>query len=149
MPVATNAADAVALSRSQNLPLVVAILSESGASSERELLESCNFSDVVFLCAQFGSVDASNFSQMFPLPVTPIVYFILPSGKPTGVLKSSFSCSDIHEGISKALAAMNRLSPPPQPASSSADVAANPSADTSNMAQRKESEPKLYFLVHL
>jgi hypothetical protein len=122
----------------------VAVLSEAGASSERELLESCNFDEVVFLCAPFGSMDAMNFGQMFPLPVTPIIYFILPSGKAVVVLKSSFSCSDIHDGISRVLAAMPRSSssPPPElPVSSGiecrpASVAAD-APDRDSMLQRK------------
>jgi hypothetical protein len=69
MPIASTAADAVALSRSQNIPLVVAVLSESGLSSERDILDACNFDAVVFLCAPFGSVDAMNFGRMYPLPV--------------------------------------------------------------------------------
>jgi hypothetical protein len=148
MPIAANAAEAVAQSKSQNMPLVIAILSESGASSERELLESCDFSDVVFLCTPCGSVDASNFGKMFPLPVTPIVYFILPSGKPVSVLKSSFSCSDIQEGITKALAELNCSSPTPHPTSSPAENAGNAAssdasvADATSLAQRKESARK-------
>jgi len=143
MPIASNAADAVTQSRAQNIPLVVAVLSAAGASSERELLDACNFTDVVFLCAEFGSPDAVNFGQMFPLPVTPIVYFILPSGKPVAVLKSSFSCSDVHDGIAKALSAMERSpSPPPPMTAASQGASAAPAgettaADGASLAQRK------------
>lgn len=141
MPIAANAAEAVTLSKSQNIPLVVAVLSETGSSSERELLDACNFAEVVFLCAPFGSVDALNFGRMFPLPVTPIVYFIVPSGQAVCVLKSSFSCSDIHDGIAKALAAMNRSPSPPPPASPplpQPDAAADaPAAEAAGLAQRK------------
>jgi len=143
MPIASNAADAVTQSRAQNIPLVVAVLSAAGASSERQLLHACNFTDVVFLCAEFGSPDAVNFGQMFPLPVTPIVYFILPSGKPVAVLKSSFSCSDVHDGIAKALSAMQRSpSPPPPMTAASQGASAAPAgettaADGASLAQRK------------
>lgn len=150
MPIAANAAEAVGLSKSQNIPLVVAVLSEGGASSERELLESCNFSEVVFLCAPFGSTDALNFSRMFPLPVTPIVYFILPSGKAVSVLKNSFSCSDVHDSIAATLAAMGQSPSPPPPAPPSSDPTSDaasaggaPAAEAGSLAQRKESAPFL------
>jgi hypothetical protein len=141
MPIASNAAEAVTLSRSQNIPLVVAVLSETGFSSERELLDACNFTEVVFLCAPFGSVDASNFGRMYPLPVTPIVYFILPSGKAVFVLKSSFSCSDIHDGIAKALSEMDRSpSPPPVAAPASSSPLHQPAAAPGPM----QTLPALY-----
>ncbi len=52
------------------------------------------------------------------------------------VLKSSFSCSDVHDGIAKALSEMESASSPPPPVPAHAQ-SEEPSADTASLAQRK------------
>ena len=52
------------------------------------------------------------------------------------VLKSSFSCSDIHDGIAKALSEMESTPSPPPPVPSQVQ-SEEPSADTASLAQRK------------
>ncbi len=76
---------------------------------------------------------------MNPEPVTNT------SGKAVCVLKSSFSCSDIHDGIAKALAAMDRSPSPPPPASSARPLSDSPadapSTDAAALALRKVAAP--------